>query len=528
MRDITTLILFGFVSGVLGLATPLAVESMVNTVAWGTYLQPLVVLSLMLFCFLGFAGFLRVLQAFIAEVLQQRIFVRIVGDLGFRFARARREPLDGEDAAELTNRFFDIMTIQKATASLLLDGMSIILQAIIGLVLLGFYHPYLLGFDIVLLFCMTVITWALGRGAIRSAISESLVKYRIGHWMQDLLANPTAFHMHGGSEYATDHTNRLTVEYLLARRTHFRVLQRQFVFAIGLQAVASTVLLGVGGYLVVTGELTLGQLVASELVVTAIVSAFAKIGKSLESFYDLMAAMDKVGNLLDLPVEPNPQFCEAGQGPAQVRWQNLTLQSADPHVAVSEMNIEAGQRVAVTGCSASGKSWLFEILAGLRQPPQGFAEIAGIDVREADLISDGALVSLARGPEIFHGTLLENIRLGRSWVSEGDVRAAMELVGMWDEALELRRGLETMLQSGGYPLSNAQRARLMLVRAIVAKPRVLLIDSILEMLSPSERIVVWQQLSDKERPWTLLVTTFDERIIANCGQVIELGRHMGH
>lgn len=528
LRDIATLALFALVAGVLGLAAPLAVESLVNTVAWGTYLQPILVLSLILFCFLGFAGFLRALQSVIAEVLQQRIFVRIIGDLGYRFARARREELDAEDPAELTNRYFDIMTIQKATALLLLDGMAIVIQTIIGLVLLAFYHPYLLGFDIVLVFAMTVITWALGRGAVRTAISESIVKYRIGHWMQDLLANPTAFHIHGGSDYAVDHTNRLTVEYLLARRSHFRVLLRQFAFAICLQAVASTVLLGVGGWLVVSGELTLGQLVASELVVTAIVSAFAKIGKSLESFYDLMAAVDKVGHLLDLPVEAAPHFCNPGEGPAQVRWQNLALKSANPHESLSSFTIEAGTRVGITGCSASGKSWLLEILAGLRQPPQGFAEVAGLDVRVVDLISGGSLVSLARSPEIFHGTLLENVRLGRGWISESNMRSAMELVGMWDEALELSHGLDTLLQSGGYPLSNAQRARLMLARAIVARPRVLLIDGVFELLAPSERAELWKVLSDRSQPWTLLVSTYDEAILAGCDQKIELGRTQDH
>jgi putative ABC transport system ATP-binding protein len=528
LRDIATLALFAVVSGVMGLAAPLAVESLVNTVAWGTYLQPLLVLSFILFGFLGFAGFLRALQSVIAEVLQQRIFVRIVSDLAYRFARARREALDGEDAGELSNRYFDIMTIQKATALLLLDGMTIIIQTITGLVLLAFYHPFLLGFDLVLVFSMTVIVWALGRGAVRSAIAESIVKYRIGHWMQDVLANPTAFHMHGGTEYATDHANRLTVEYLLARRSHFRVLLRQFAFAILLQAIASTVLLGVGGWLVVSGELTLGQLVASELVVTAIVSAFAKIGKSLESFYDLMAAVDKVGHLLDLSVEPLPQFCNPGEGPAQVRWQNLTLTSADPHQSISSFTIEGGARVGITGGSGSGKSWLLEVLSGLRQPPQGFAEVAGLDVRVVDLIAGGSLVSLARGPEIFHDTLVENIRLGRGWLSEGDLRAAMDMVGLWDEALQLSHGLDTMLQSGGYPLNNSQRARLMLARATVARPRVLLIDGVLELLSPTERLEIWNKLSEKSHPWTLLINTYDERILATCDQKIELGQTSNH
>ena len=206
------------------------------------------------------------------------------------------------------------------------------------------------------------------------------------------------------------------------------------------------------------------------------------------------------------------------------RWQNLPLVSEVPQFSVSDVTIEPGSRVAITGCSASGKSWLFEVLVGLRHPLQGFAEVAGLDAREADLISNGSLVSLARGPEIFHGSLLENVRLGRGWISAADVRAAMELVGLWGETLSLRDGMDTFLQSGGYPLSDAQRARLMLARAIVAKPSALLIDSTLELLSPSERLAVWNRLKCTSNPWTLLINTYDERIVADCTQVIQLGR----
>ncbi len=291
VRDITTLMLFALVAGTLGLATPLAVESLVNTVAWGTYLQPLFVLSIMLFGFLAFAGLLKLLQQIIVEVMQRRMFVRIVGDLAHRFPMASREALATEHPSELANRYFDIMTIQKAVASLLLDGISIMLQTTIGLILLAFYHPFLLGFDIILLLLMTVVTYVLGRGGVKSAIAESRIKYELAHWLQDVISFPTAFRLHGGASYAVERANRLTVRYLGGRQEHFRVLVRQSAFSLILLAVASTALLGVGGWLVIRGELTLGQLVASELVVTAIVGAFAKIGKSLESFYDLCAAV---------------------------------------------------------------------------------------------------------------------------------------------------------------------------------------------------------------------------------------------
>jgi len=519
LRDIWTLVLFAVVAGVLGLATPLAVESLVNTVAWGTYLQPLFVLSFILFGFLAFAGLLKLLQQIIVEVMQRRMFVRIVGDLAHRFPMAEPAALESEHPSELANRYFDIMTIQKATASMLLDGISIVLQATIGLILLAFYHPFLLGFDIILLLLMTIVTYILGRGGVKSAIAESRVKYELAHWLQDVISFPTAFRLHGGSGYAIERANRLTVKYLGGRQEHFRVLVRQSAFALILLAVASTALLGVGGWLVIRGELTLGQLVASELVVTAIVGAFAKIGKSLESFYDLCAAVDKVGHMLDLPYDPPALDMNTDGAPASIRWQNLPISIANQ--GPSEITvIEPGSRVAVTGPSGSGKSRLMSILAGLHQPINGFAEIAGFDCRDASRVADGNLVSLARQPEVFHGTVLENVRLGRNWLSSADIRRALERVGLWEEVLRLPQGVDSMLQTGGFPLNYSQSVRLSLARALASVPNVLLIDGILDLLDVQERMHLWDELNRSHDISTILIATHDHGITDTCKRTI--------
>ena len=300
-RDINLVFLFALVAGILALATPLAVESLVNVVSWGTYMQPLVVLGGMLLVCLGIAAILRILQTVVVETIQCRQFARIVSDLAHRFPRANQKALEGQFPRELANRVFDIMTIQKATAVLLLDGVNILLTTALGMILLAFYHPFLLGFDIVLLISMVSLTWLLGRGGVRTAIAESVAKYQVAHWLQDVLASPAAFKVNGGEALAIHHADQLTARYLTARMNQFRVVLRQIAFAISLQVIALTAVLTLGGWLVIDGQLTLGQLVASELVVTTVVGAFSKAGKSLEKFYDLMAGIDKVGHLLDIP-----------------------------------------------------------------------------------------------------------------------------------------------------------------------------------------------------------------------------------
>lgn len=529
-RDIWSLVIFGFVVGVLDLATPLAVEQMVTTIGFASLTQPLIWLAVLLFGILTLSAIIKGLQFFIVEILQRRIFVRIVGDLSERLPRLERAAMDGIHGPEMANRFFDVMTIQKATASLLVEGLSLIIQTLTGLLLLALYSPFLLAFDIVLLMAMTVMLYFLGRGAVRTAIEESLVKYRVAHWLQDVIGNPTAFQVHGGSELVLDRANRLTVEYLEARRKHFVVLMRQTLFALLLYAVSISSLLSLGVWLVLSGSLTIGQLVASVSVVVVVVGAFAKIGKSLESFYDLMSAVDKVGHLIDLPTLPASRSLDAGNGPVEVRFRSLNVRGGGHHaIPIGDLTIPSGQRYAVVGEGECGKSILMQTLCGLRPPDGGLVEIGGIDSREVNRFADGSMVSIASEPEIFRGTLIENISLNRISATPDDVRYALQAVELWDEALSLPQGLDTVLQSGGYPLSSSQSIRLMIARAIAARPRLLLIDGILDRLPPHMRSRVWERLSDRRQPWTILLSTYDDTIIDQCDGKLDLSSNKaGH
>jgi len=529
-RDIWSLVIFGFVVGVLDLATPLAVEQMVTTIGFASLTQPLIWLAILLFCILTLSAVIQWLQFYIVEILQRRIFVRIVGDLSERLPRIERAAMDGIHGPEMANRFFDVMTIQKSTASLLVEVLSLIIQTLTGLLLLALYSPYLLAFDIVLLIAMTGVLYLLGRNAVRTAIDESLVKYRLAHWLQDVMGNPTAFQVHGGGGLVVDRANRLTVEYLTHRRSHFIVLMRQTLFALLLYAVSISALLSLGVWLVLSGSLTIGQLVASVAVVVVVVGAFSKIGKSLESFYDLMAAVVKVGHLIDLPTLPPSRSLDAGVGPVEVRFRSLCVQGCGHHaVSIGNLTIESGQRFAIVGEEECGKTILLQTLCGLRPPASGLAEVGGVDTREVNRFADGSMVSIASEPEIFRGTLTENLSLNRVSVTDAELRAELQAVGMWDECLSLPQGLETMLQSGGYPLSNSQAIRIMIARAIATRPRLLLIDEVLDRLSPKMRMRIWERLSDRRQPWTIVLSTFDPELIAQCdGHLDILSQNSGH
>jgi putative ABC transport system ATP-binding protein len=526
-KDITAVVVFSAVVGSLSLAIPLAVESLVNTVAFGRFMQPVVVLSILLFTFLAFSAAIRALMTYVVEILQRRLFVRVVEDLAYRFPRVQQESLDSGHGPELANRFFDIVTVQKAAATLLVGGVALALQTVIGMAVLAFYHPFLLGFDLFLLAVLAFVILVLGRGAVKTAVKESKAKYAVAAWLQELIRHPTAFKLHGGSSYAFDRADQLAVDYLEARKKHFRVLFRQIVFALGLQALAATVLLGLGGWLVIQGQLTLGQLVASELIVMLIVGAIAKAGKHLEMFYDLSASMDKLGQLFDLPTEPHDKlFHLRDVSPASlaVRQVSYCFPSGGDGLKEFDLQVAAGDRLAIVGPPGSGKSILVDLLCGARRPTQGHVELDGIDLREVRPDSLREHLGVARSIEVFHGTIGENVHLNRPQLDARYVREALDTVGLLDEALRFPEGLNTMLQTGGAPFSSSQTCRLMLARAIVSRPRLLVIDGLLDMLPDALADGILDRLLAPEAPWTLLVITHREEIRRRCRRTISLAK----
>ncbi|MCS6850130.1 MAG: ATP-binding cassette domain-containing protein [Gemmataceae bacterium] len=525
-QDLWHVVAYAVAVGFFNLATPIALMAVVNTVALATLVQQLIVLCSGLLICQAMVALFRFLQAVVVEYIQRRIFTRVAADISYRLARVRLDAFDRQHGPELVNRFFDVLTVQKASATLLLDGVDVVLSTIIGLALLASYHQVLLGFDIVLLAALVFLFWPLGRGAVATAIRESRAKYAVAAWLEEIARHPSAFKLAGGPQFATDRTDILTREYLLARHAHFRIVMRQFAFALAVNAIALTVLLALGGFLVIYGQLTLGQLVAAELVVSLVVLSFTKFSKHLESYYDLLAAVEKLGVLVDLPLERTRGVAHhARSGGASVLIHDLSFTYEGGHrPALHQFNLtlEAGERVALWGPNGAGKSTLVDLLFGLRVPTHGYIEIDGMDLRELQLESLRAHVAVVRGIEIFEASVLDNVRMGRDELSVADVRQALKAVGLLQVVLELPDGLYTRLRTGGSPLSLGQAARLMLARAIVGQPRLLVLDDVLDSIDQDSRREVLPVIMGRDARWTLLVMTQNPEVAALCDRQVRL------
>ncbi len=525
--DLWVVIVYAIGIGALTLASPIAVQALVNTVAFGALLQPLFVLTLLLVAGLSFAAVLKGLAAHVVEVLQQRLFVRAVADIARRLPRV---DIGRHGGPELVNRFFDVVMVQKAGAALLLDGVSIALQAAVGMILLAFYHPTLLAFDLVLLTCLAAVVLLPMRAAIRTSLGESSLKYETVAWLEEIAKNPTLFKSEAGMHHAVARAEVLARSYLVARRAHFSRLIVQLIGGLGLQVLASAALLGVGGLLVLERQLTLGQLVAAELVVTAVAASFAKLGKHLETFYDLLSSLQKLGKLVDLPLESAGAIRAFAAGPARLRLRGVShaIDPRRPALADFSAEIAAGDRVLLIGESGSGKSDLLDLCFGLRLPDRGQIDVDGVDLRRADLTALRGQVALVRGGDLFAATILDNLRLNAPTASPAALRVALSLVDLDDAVATLPAGLDTPLGSGGAPLSGTQARRLVLARALAAQPRLMLIDGALDRLKlpTAKREALFEHLFAPDAPWTLIVVSDDPEVQARCTRTLTIAGHL--
>lgn len=483
--DFNVVILYAIAVGILSLATPLGVQALVSTLRLGALIQPLVVLVIAVVLALGLVAIIRTLEVRVVEMMQRRVLVRLAEDLVARIPWASNE-VRKRGASSHLNRFFDVFIVHKSLSMLLIDGLDLALAAVLGLIILAFYHPILLAFDLFLIIGFAIVLWLMGRHGVGTSVVESKKKHRLAAWLDQVAEQPSLYRSRNGFEVARDRIDGLTRDYLQHRQDHFAIVLRQTAGGLGLQALASGALLGLGGWLVMQGQLTLGQLVAAEIIVTLVVSSFAKAGKHLESFYDLVAAGDKVAQLLDIS--------EGGGGPSDVyapadeaRGARISfdqVELARGHLTRPvDFAVEAGEAAAVLGRSGSGKSTLAEALVEPELVKSGEIRIDDAPNGSIDASERYDRVEIVRPVRNWYGTIMDHLRTGALFAEHAEVVSLLDDLGLTSRLRALPQGLETPLEADGGPLSETEAILVDLVRAVLRQPDVLVLDGVLDVLS---------------------------------------------
>ena len=522
-RDIAYLYVYAALAGVISLSLPLGVQSVIGFVSSGAVSTSLVVLIGLIVLGTLLVGGLQIMQVSLVEYIQRRLMARIALDFAVRLPRVRTETLDGEYLPELMNRLLDVPTLQKGLSTLLIEFSAAGLQILFGLVLLSFYHPIFIAFGLVLVLVLYGLIAVTGPRGLRTSIAESKYKYSVVAWLEDVARTVGSFRLPARQGLALGRTDTLLNGYLTARAAHFGVLVTQSWGFVAFKTLVTAALLGIGCWLLIDKQLNIGQFVAAEIVIILTIGAVEKLVLKLDVVYDALTSLDKIGHVLDLEaVAPAlgtatlPVTAAPAPGLA-VEVRELTYQfPGTSHLTIdhASLTLAPGEHLALAGANGAGTTSLLRLLAGLLDGYTGQIVYDGLPM--ADLSQDALAAAVGDNlahQHLFSGTVLDNITLGQPHLTAADAAWAVELVGLRDELFARPTGLHTPV-GPGHPMGTGTVQKLLLARALVGRPRLLLLDHLLPAAALGERVRVLRRLLAPGLPWTLLLATTQPELLA--------------
>lgn len=528
-KEINYIFFYAFIAGLISLVLPLGIQTTVELISGGVFFSSVYVLIAIIILGVLLGGGIQIFQITLVEHLQRKIFAKASLEFAFRIPRLRAEAIIGNHAPELVNRFFDIMTIQKGMPKLLIDLSAGVIQILFGLLLLSLYHPFFVFFSIGLLSILVIIFYITGAKGLNTSIEESKYKYKVAHWLEELARAINSFKLAGSTDLPIKKTDYNVNNYLKFRSQHFKVLITQFSFILFFKAAVTGGLLVVGTYLVVDRQITLGQFVASEVIIILLLNSVEKIIMYMDVLYDLLTAVDKVAMVTDVPLEKigglDMTKDTRNQGHS-IRTKDLKYKypdSSDYILKGINLDIKPGEHICISGPGGSGKTTLTNIISGIYTNFEGIVTINNYSIRDLDLthLRDKIGKNISQ-EDIFDGTILENITVGKPMESVQDAIEALEQVGLADEINRLPQGLNTRLNSGGKNWSNTNIHKLILARCLAKKPKLIILNDFFTGLKRQSKLDLTQCLVDRKNHWTLLAVSNDPLIMAACDRVIVL------
>ncbi len=526
-KDISQIFFYAIFSGLVSLSLPLGIQAIINLIQAGRVSISWIILVLIVVIGVALVGILSLMQLRITENLQQKIFVRSSFEFGYRLPKIKFEALYNQYPPELANRFFDTLTIQKGTSKLLIDFSTALLQIIFGILLLSLYHPFFIFFGVLLAFLLYSIFRFSFEAGLSSSLKESKYKYKVVSWLQEIARNNFSFRKQENFEFALEKNNQLVEEYIYYREKHFKVIKRQFTQLIGFKVIITACLLLIGGYLVLNQKMNIGQFVAAEIIILLVINSVEKIIIGLESLYDVLTSVEKIGQIVDLkmeePREANSDYCFTH---LSIETENLKFkypEATDDVLNDINLKIEPSEKIYLEGINGSGKSTLIRILAGFIQPTSGSFFINDDTYRKIDVAQYRSQIStITHGETPFEGTVLENITMNNPSISNEDIKWAIESVQLGSFIKTLPEGLETKIFPDGRQLSSSNAQKILLARSIVNKPKILFYEDPLDKMDEEASKEIIDFLTNSSNQWTVIVSSKNNYWEQKCSRKITL------
>jgi putative ABC transport system ATP-binding protein len=493
-------VIYGVGIAILGLAVPISVQLLINSIANTALPVPLFILSAILFALLILSGLLSVLRIHLMEMYRRRFMARLVADVTVRAINAADPFFQDDRRIDLFNRYFELVNMQKAVPSLLIGGFTVFLAMIVGFVVTSFYHPFFLAFNLVLIALLYAV-WAIwSKGAMKTSIILSHEKYNAAHFLETVGASNGFYKSARHITYALDRAEQVTANYVKAHAEHFRFQFPQTIALYFLYAAASAGLLALGGWLVIQEQLSIGQLVAAELILSGVFAGMNSLYSYLDDIYDLAASIEELSLLYGLQQEPKtPAMLPPPTGGA------LTLSRVREKLPIGpvELNIEipAGERLVCQGVPGMERAFA-DLMKRLDRPDTGLITLGGVDIALMNPLALRSDIMVLDRAAIVESTIADYLRLANPGKNAADQTAALRMVGLDDRIALLPDGIHTRLSSTGAPFTVAKMMQLKLAAAILSEPRLLLLSPLFDTVPRPRLNAVFEHFRDL--PTTIL------------------------
>lgn len=526
-KDVYQIVFYAIFAGLVSLSLPLGIQAIVNFIQSGRVSASWIVLVIVVIIGVALAGILSLMQLRITENLQQKIFIRSSFEFAARLPRIRFGELYGDYPPELANRFFDTVSIQKGTSKLLIDFSAALLQIVFGIILLSLYHPFFIVFGLALLLLLYVIFRFSYNPGLTTSMRESKIKYKVASWLQEIARNSYSFKKLQNFDFALTKNDALTTHYLQHREQHFNVLKRQFKQLIFFKVIISACLLTIGGYLVLQQQMNIGQFVAAEIIILLVINSVEKIILGLETFYDVLTSIEKIGEVTDMEIESlsntQPLSCYTG---ISLTTEDLGFHYPNQDSAVLEnisVTINQGEKIVLEGCNGAGKTTLIRILAGLIRPTTGTFFINDDTFRKIDLQHYRTHIGgIIYGETPFQGTIYENLTFNDTSITDDEIKKALDAVYLTDYIKMLPNGLDTVIYPEGKQLSSSNAQKILLARSIVSKPLVLFLEDPTDTMDADAAKQIIDYIMMPENKWTVIVTSKNTYWKTKASRVIKM------
>ncbi len=524
-KDLSAIYMFAILAGIIQLSLPLGIQTIINFVMAGSISTSIIVLIGLAVIGTFLNGLLQVRQLEIIEKLKQKIFLRYAFEFSNKLPKINVEKLDNYHLPELVNRFFDTISLQKGIEKILLELPAAIIQILFGLLLLAFYHPVFIAFGVLLILIVILILRFTSPKGLSQALEASSYKYSVAAWLQETARVVKTFKYAKNSQLQFLKTDEEVSGYLDARTAYFKILLIQFWSLISFKVIITAAMLILGSVLLVNQQINVGQFIAADIVIIAIISSVEKLIISLDTIYDTLVSIEKLSVLTEAETEQSGSLQMSTQDKGvEIDFQNVSFSYPDGKEVLHKFscNILPGEIVQISGKSGTGKSTVLRLLTGSFNNFSGNILIDNIPVGNFDLQSlrsqTGILLS---SQDIFHGTILENITLGNQLINIAELTELADKTGFTDYLQTKKYGLDSELDPLGKRLPSNIKQHILLMRALLGKHRLLLLEEPFTQMDEMRKEKFMSILKTYSNT-TILIASADLTLHKHCNKQIEL------